>query len=114
MINDPCPGMRDANVDQWLKALSWIEDLDVETIVPWHGDVCGKAVVRKLKNPFSGMRECMEKLVGDGRSKTRVVEDRSFQPYFVVDTSRGEYWLRQRKDTFREGLERLYEEVKGG
>jgi hypothetical protein len=44
VINDPCPGMRDANEVQWMKALSWIEELDVETIVPGHGEVCGKEV----------------------------------------------------------------------
>lgn len=114
VINDPCPGMRDANVDQWLKALSWIEELDVETIVPGHGDLCGKEVVRGLKDRLHGMRGAMERLMQEGRTKAEAVADGSFEKYFFADTSRGDYWLQQRKDTYREGLERLYDEVKGG
>lgn len=114
VINDPCPGMRDANVAQWLQALSWIEELDIGTIVPGHGDVCGKAVVRGLKDRLIGMRETMERLMHEGRTKAQAVADSSFEKYFFADSSRGAYWLQQRKDTFREGLERLYDEVKGG
>ncbi len=114
VINDPCPGMRDANAAQWLKALSWVEQLPIGTIVPGHGEICGKEVVGKLKDRFIGMREAMEKLVQKGRTKEEAVVDRCFEKYFFADTSRGEYWLQQRKDTFREGLERLFDEVNGG
>jgi cyclase len=114
VINDPCPGMRDANVAQWLQALSWIEELDVGTIVPGHGEVCGKEVVRGLKDRLHGMRGAMERLMQEGRTKAEAVADGSFEKYFFADSSRGAYWLQQRKDTFREGLESLYEEVKGG
>ena len=114
VINDPCPGMRDANVAQWLKALSWIEELDIGTIVPGHGEVCGNEVVRGLKDRLIGMQGTMEKLIQGGRTKEEAVGDRAFDKYFFADTSRGAYWLQQRKDTFREGLERLYDEVKGG
>jgi hypothetical protein len=40
------------------------------------------------------------------------VADPYFEKYFHGDASRGEYWLQQRKDTFREGLERAYSEAK--
>lgn len=107
-------GMRDANVAQWVKALSWVEELPIDTIVPGHGKVCGKEVARKLKDRLSGMQKAMEKLVQKGRSKIEAVADSSFEKYFFADSSRGAYWLQQRKDTFREGLEKLYDELKGG
>jgi cyclase len=114
VINGPSAGMRDANVAQWVKALSWVEELPVDTIVPGHGEVCGKEVVRRLKDRLIGIWKAMEKLVQEGRTKAEAVVDSSFAKYFFADTSHGAYWLQQRKDTFREGLERLYDEVKGG
>lgn len=113
VINAPAPGMRDANVAQWIKALSWIEELPVDTIVPGHGEICGMEVVRTLKDRFTQMRGAMEKLIREGRSRDEAAVDGSFDQYFVNDASRGAYWEQQRRDTFREGLERLYDEVKG-
>jgi len=113
VINDPSPGMRDANLAEWIKALAWIEKLPVETIVPGHGDICGKEVVRRLINRFEDMRGIMGRLIRSGISKPEAVQNDSFEKFFFADTSRGNYWLQQRRATFREGLERLYEEVKG-
>ena len=53
----------------------------------------------------------MEGVVKKGLSKEEAVEDKSFQKFFRADTSRGEYWLQQRKETFQIGLERVYDEV---
>lgn len=114
VINAPSPGMRDANVAQWLDALSWIEKLPFDTIVPGHGEICGREVVWTLKNNFGEMRAAMEKVVQEGRTKAEAVVDSSFEKYFFEDASRGAYWEQQRRETFREGLERLYDEVKGG
>ena len=113
VINEPAPGMRDANTAEWIAALTWIENLPVETIVPGHGEICGKEVVRGLINRFEGMRGIMKQLIQSGRSKTEAVQNDSFEKFFFADASRGNYWLQQRKATFREGLERLYDEVKG-
>ena len=105
-------GMRDANPGEWIRALEWIESLPVETIVPGHGDICGKDVVARQKERMVAIKGTMEEVVSKGLSKADAVEDESFQKFFRVDTSRGEYWLQQRKDTFRVGLERVYDEVK--
>ncbi len=113
VIDSPTPGMRDAHVGQWLKALAWVEALPVDRIVPGHGEVCGKEVPRRLRDYLSGVREAMAKLVREGRTKAEAAADAAFEKFFHGDASRGAYWLQQRKDTFREGLERLYEELKG-
>ena len=57
------------------------------------------------------MMEIMVEVVAGGKEKPEAVEDPKFLKYFHADDSRGEYWLQQRKDTFRDGLERLYDEV---
>ncbi|MEW6671791.1 MAG: MBL fold metallo-hydrolase [Thermodesulfobacteriota bacterium] len=112
VINDPSPGMRDANIAEWIAALTWIDKLPVDTIIPGHGEICGKEVVRRLINRFEDMRGIMRRLVQAGFSKDEAARNDSFEKFFFGDASRGNYWLQQRKATFREGLERLYAEVK--
>lgn len=113
VINDPSPGMRDANIAEWIAALAWIEQLPAETIVPGHGELCGKEVVRRLIDRFEEMRGIMRRLLDSGAPKEEAVKNAAFEKFFFKDTSRGSYWLQQRRETFREGLARLYNEVKG-
>ena len=112
VINGPSAGMRDANLGEWIRALSWVESLPVETIVPGHGEICGKEVAAGLRERLSAIRVIMKDLVQKGRTKAEAVADSSLEKFFHADTSRGKYWLQQRKDTFREGLERVFDEVK--
>lgn len=112
VIEERNPGMRDAHLGQWIKALEWIESLPVEHIVPGHGEVCGQDVVRRLKEYFQTLRGDMGKLVRAGRTKAEAVAADSFEKLFWADTSRGTYWIQQRRDNFRRGLERVYDEVK--
>ncbi len=111
VINGPSAGMRDATSAEWIRALDWVESLPVETIVPGHGEICGKEVVRRLRDYIGGMREVMVKVAGEGKPKSEAVADLAFEKFFHGDASRGAYWLQQRKETFRDGLERLYDEV---
>ena len=112
VINGPSAGMRDANLGEWIRALAWIESLPVETIVPGHGEICGKEVAIELRERLSAIRGTMEDLVQKGRTKAEAVSDSSFEKFFHADTSRGKYWSQQRKDTFRAGLERVFDEVR--
>jgi cyclase len=112
VINGPSAGMRDANLGEWMEALLWVEGLDLETIVPGHGEICGKEVARSLRDRLGDILGNMKRLVAEGKDKDEAVADPYFEKYFHGDASRGEYWLQQRKDTFREGLERAYSEAK--
>ncbi|MDA1001394.1 MAG: MBL fold metallo-hydrolase [bacterium] len=114
VINGPSPGMRDANAAEWLAALDWVEALPVETIVPGHGEICGMEVVRRLRDYIGGMRADMVSLLEKGMDREDAVREDVFGKYFESDDSRGAYWSQQRKDTFRAGLERLYDEVRAG
>ena len=114
VIEEKNPGMRDAHLGQWIKALEWIEGLPVETIVPGHGEVCGQEVVRRLKEYFQTLRGDMENLIRAGRSKAEAVAADCFEKLFWADTSRGAYWIQQRRENFRRGLERVYEEIRMG
>jgi len=112
VLNTPSQGMRDADISQWIDALSWVEALPADTIIPGHGDVCGKEVVRRLRDRLEGIRKIMDELIKTGRSKAEAVKESAFDKYFFVDTSKGEYWQRQRTETFRGGLARIYDQLK--
>ena len=107
-------GMRDANLADWIRALEWIESLPVDTIVPGHGDVCGMDVVHQQKERMITIRGAVADLVQKGLTKDEALTNESLEKrFFKVDTSRGEYWLKQRRETFRDGISRVYDEVKG-
>ena len=111
VINGPSAGMRDARVGEWIEALAWVEGLEVDAIVPGHGEICGKEVATELRERLGGMMDIMTGAVAAGKGKAEAVAEPKFLKYFHADSSLGAYWLAQRKDTFREGLERLYDEV---
>lgn len=113
LMDNPNPGMREANVGQWLKALDWIEGLPVDHIVPGHGEIGGKEIIPKLKRYLLGIRETMQKQVQAGKAKEEAIADSSFDKFLSVDQSQGSYWAQYRKDNFRLGLASLYDEVKG-
>jgi len=114
VIESPCPGMRDANVDDWLRALDWLEDLAVDRIVPGHGNIGGKEILKKLRSYLTDIRENMARLIKNGLEKHEAVADKSFDRFFQADTEKGPFWEKQREETFKKGLEKLYRDLKGG
>lgn len=111
VINEPCPGLRDANLKEWIEALNFLEGLSADRVVPGHGAICGMGEVRLLKEYLTEILGMMEEMVRAGRRREDASTDRSFERFFWTDTTRGDYWIQQRKDTFRSGLERVYDEV---
>jgi hypothetical protein len=105
--------MRDANVHDWLRALDWIEGLPIERIVTGHGNIGGKEILVKLGNYLTDIRENMTRLVKNGLEKHEAAADPSFDRFYQADTHSGSYWAKQREETFKKGLEKLYGDVKG-
>ncbi|MBC8284935.1 MAG: MBL fold metallo-hydrolase, partial [Nitrospinae bacterium] len=48
--NRRIPNLRDAYVEDWLKALNYISDLDAEIYIPGHGDPGGKPILIAMKH----------------------------------------------------------------
>ena len=106
-------GMRDAHLGDWIKALEWIEKLPVQTIIPGHGDVCGMDLVRLQRQRMVDVLGSVSELVKKGFTKDETVTDASLERrFFQADASRGEYWMKQRQESFREGIARVYDEVR--
>ena len=112
VINEPCPGLRDANLKEWIEALTFIEGLSPGRVVPGHGAICGMDEVRGLREYLAEVLGMMEDMARAGRSRGEAAADPSFERFFWTDTTRGDYWIQQRKDTFRSGLERVYDEAR--
>ena len=104
-------GMRDANFGEWIRALEWVESLPLDTIVPGHGELCGKEMPRMVRERLSSILETMKGLIQKGLTKAEAVSDASFDKFFIAGVSRGEYWSQLKKETFRIGLERAFDEV---
>ena len=112
VMDSPTPGMRDANVKQWIGALDWVEKLNPSRIVPGHGGLCGLETVHKLRNYLKELSGVMEKIVRTGRPMEETIADPAFDRFFWADSSKGAFWTQERKETFRKGLETVYKEAK--
>ncbi len=60
---------------EWLAALKSIEALDVETIVPGHGDPCTKAYLKEQGQIVENWVGCIERFVDRGLSADEALKE---------------------------------------
>lgn len=72
--NDCHPGMVTARFDQWTSVLGMIEEMEVETIVPGHGEVAGREMAIQQRNYFEEMLEYIRHLKNTGVEKEEFVQ----------------------------------------
>jgi len=58
----------------WIEVLRRIEEMEIDTIVPGHGDVCGPEVARNIRLYFEGMRDQVRSLLYAGATKEEVLQ----------------------------------------
>ncbi|MBN1613604.1 MAG: MBL fold metallo-hydrolase [Deltaproteobacteria bacterium] len=59
---------------QWIDLLERVEQMDVETYIPGHGDVCGKETVRGVRLYFEAMRDRVRDCLNQGVPKEKVFD----------------------------------------
>lgn len=94
---------------EWIEALRWMKGLDIDRIIPGHGEICGKDELDRLIEYLSRLWYLTESLVKKGAGREEVIEEtrnRMFD-YFEVEAER----LEERKMMFDVGSKRLYDEV---
>ncbi len=97
-----------ADVPQWIEALKKIQAMDIDTIVPGHGKVCGKEQVGIVLHYFEEMLYRVRSLKEIGYSQDETVESlRSMFYFFPVDERRVEQIGR----FFDAGTRRLYDQI---
>jgi cyclase len=68
IFNGKIPYMGDAYVDDWIKALIYMGDLDAEIYIPGHGDPGGKPILIAMKHYLIDLRRMVKLQIEKGSS----------------------------------------------
>ena len=60
------PFMGHGNISQWMGTLTWMKDLDIDILVPGHGEICGKDQINKLLEYLASLRNLIGDLIKKG------------------------------------------------
>ena len=74
LVTGMLPVTMNCRFDGWIDLLRKVEDMQVDIIVPGHGDPCGKEEVRRLRLYFEAMRDRMRPLVESGATREDVAQ----------------------------------------
>ena len=98
-----------ANHLEWIDALKWMKGLEIETIIPGHGELCGKDELDRLIEYLSRLWDIAESLVKKGASLEEVRTETREQlfDFYDIEPER----LEEMKLLFDGGAQRLYDEV---
>lgn len=75
------PVLNNANPPEWLKILEKIEQLDIETIVPGHGDVCTKNELHDIKNYIIDIEKLVKQAIQDKKSIHEITVPKDYQDW---------------------------------
>ena len=108
LVSNMHPYKGQANFRQWIDALERVLHMDVDVIVPGHGEVCEKAEAARALDYFRQMWDRVDTLRRTGCSKEEVVQrTHDLIGFFPVDPAMKE----QASMRFDEGTARLYDEM---
>ena len=66
IFNGKVPDMGDAYIDDWIKALNYMGDLDAEIYIPGHGDPGGKPILIAMKHYLFELRQRVVRQIEKG------------------------------------------------
>ncbi|MDY6845413.1 MAG: MBL fold metallo-hydrolase [Thermodesulfobacteriota bacterium] len=95
----------------WLETLKKLENLDIDIIIPGHGEICDKKELNRMIIYFQQMGEITKDLINKGMSRDEIVKEvhRAMINYYDIDPERKE----RTEAMFDEGTARLYDEITG-
>lgn len=88
VFNKKVPYMGDGYIEDWIRSLVLMENLDAEIIVPGHGEVGGKPLVTRMKHYLMELKTYVIQALADGKT------------------------LKETQDTVRPALEKKYSDWK--
>jgi cyclase len=74
IFNGQFPYMGDGYVSEWIDALDYIENQDIEIVIPGHGEVGGKPIIIAMKHYLLNLRSLVKKQIEDGASLKQAQE----------------------------------------
>jgi cyclase len=78
------PVMMYANPQQWIKILERVELLDVETIVPGHGEVCSMKELHEVKGYINNIVALVEETVQSKKSIDDILVPKAYQDWYFT------------------------------
>ena len=70
ILNKRIPYMGEAYIEDWIKAINYMGDLNAEIYIPGHGDPGGKPVLIAMKHYLIELRQMVENQIKNGSSLT--------------------------------------------
>lgn len=58
----------------WIEVLRHVEEMEIDTIVPGHGDICGKEVARNMRLYFEAMRDQVRSFLDVGATREEILQ----------------------------------------
>ncbi len=77
--------LHEAYPEDWLKSLEIIGGLDVDTIIPGHGEICGKNYLKEQAAFIQDWMEAVRKAIRRGLSRKEAQEEISFLDRYPMD-----------------------------
>lgn len=109
-VNGLYPWFQECMVLSWLETLKEIKQMDIDTIVPGHGDVCTKEAVAQLEGYINQVIEEVRTAIERGWSREETADRASFPPPWPVNSG-----LESRLPwAHRAGIMRIYNELRKG
>ena len=108
LVSNMHPYKGQANFRQWIEALERIQPMDIDVIIPGHGEVCEKAEAARALDYFRQMWDRVNALRRDGCGKDEVVQRaHDIISFYPIEPGMEE----QAGMRFDEGVARLYDEM---
>ncbi|MBA3530933.1 MAG: MBL fold metallo-hydrolase [Ardenticatenales bacterium] len=99
-----------SNVTEWLITLQDIAAMELEWVIPGHGEPLRPTELGPLAEYLEAMRERVQDLIDGGRARDEVVS--KMMPFFEewpIDNTRRD----EERNLFRQGIRQLYDQLTG-
>lgn len=108
VVSNMHPYKGQANFRHWIEGLERIQEMDIDVIIPGHGEICHKADAKGMLEYFQQMWDRVLELRREGCAKDKVVErTHDLITFFPIEPgTEAEASMR-----FDEGTARLYDEM---
>lgn len=110
VFNNYRPYLGLSTIGEWQDTLRRIGDMDLEWIIPGHGEPMPPTHLEALDAHLAITRDRVQELIEGGRARDEVVS--KMMPYFEelpIDNSRRD----EERNLFRQGIRQLYDQVTG-
>jgi glyoxylase-like metal-dependent hydrolase (beta-lactamase superfamily II) len=105
VLNNEFPDLSSSLIESWIKNLYWMEDLDVEIVIPGTGEIGFKPIIIQWRHYFIDLKYYVTKMISDGKPIEEIVSEALGE----LSTKYG-HW--KRKDLLEQNIRRAYNEYK--